>query len=235
MDELEYKKCIAELERENRILKRKLLRNEANRAILEEMLETHSNTLIARNAELEESRELIRKSEAKYRDLALRDALTRLPNRAFFWECLLHGIEQARCSKTCVALLFIDLDRFKPINDCFGHEAGDTVLSQIANRLLACVQNKGTVARIGGDEFVILLKDFLDHTNVSQIADRIINMLSKPFIISGKSCRVGVSIGISLYPYDDEDPDGLLQKADQAMYSAKRSSRNNYQFYQDIG
>jgi diguanylate cyclase (GGDEF)-like protein len=235
MDELEYKKHISELERENRILKQKLKRNEANRAMLEEMLETHSNTLNARNAELEKSRELIKKSEERYKELALRDALTRLPNRTFFFECLVQSITRAKCSNSCIALLFIDLDRFKPINDNFGHEAGDMVLGQIAERLLACVRNRATVARIGGDEFAILIEDFPGHQNVARIGDRIINMLSKPFSISGNVCQIGVSIGISVYPHDDEDPDGLLQKADLAMYSVKKSCCNNYRFYRDIG
>lgn len=230
----EYEKHITELERENRILKQKLARNVANRVMLEEILETHSNTLKARNAELEESRELIRKSESRYRDLAHRDALTRLPNRAFFLECLVQGLAHAKYSQTCVALFFIDLDQFKPINDNFGHDAGDKVLSQTAERLLACVRSKDTVARIGGDEFAILLEDFHDRVIANRIGDKIKNMISKPFFISGKSCKIGASIGISLYPHDDDNPEKLLQKADMAMYSVKKSSCNNYRFYRDI-
>ncbi|HEX9062401.1 MAG TPA: GGDEF domain-containing protein, partial [Clostridia bacterium] len=157
MDELGYEKRIAELERENRILKQKLLRSEANRAILEEMLETHYNTLKVRNAELEASREVIRESEARYKELAHRDVLTGLSNRAFFLEYLAQGISRARSSQNCVALLYMDLDRFKPINDNLGHEAGDMILSKVASRLLECVRNKDIVARIGGDEFAILL------------------------------------------------------------------------------
>ena len=234
MDEMAYEKRIAELERENRILKQKLLRSEANRAMLEEMLETHYNTLKVRNAELEASRELIRESEARYKELAHRDVLTGLSNRAFFLEYLVQGVGRAKSLQTCVALLYMDLDRFKPINDTLGHEAGDMILGKVAGRLLECVRNKDIVARIGGDEFAILLEDFQGHSNVKSLGERIISKLSEPFYISGKSYQIGVSIGISLYPYDDEDPDGLLQKADQAMYSVKKSCCNNYRFYKDI-
>lgn len=201
MDVHEYEKRIAALERENRILRQKLYRNEINRAMLEEMLETHSRALKVRNEELEVSRELIEKSEAMYRDLAHRDALTRLPNRVFFLECLVQGLARAKCSNTCIALLFLDLDQFKPVNDNLGHDAGDIVLSQTAERLLSCVRNKGTVARIGGDEFAILLEDLHDHTTAKRIGDKIISTLSKPFLVAGEACQIGTSIGISLYPF----------------------------------
>lgn len=230
----EYPKKIAELERENRILRQKLSRSEANRAMLEEMIDTHLNTLKARNAELEESRELIRKSEAKYRELAHRDSLTRLPNRAFFLECLVQSLARAKCSNTCVALFFIDLDRFKPVNDNYGHEAGDILLGKIAKRLKACVKNKGIVARIGGDEFAVLLENLDGRTETIRIGDKIIKNFSKPFLVSGHSCQIGVSIGISLFPNDDDDPERLLQKADYAMYSIKKSCCNNYRFYCDV-
>lgn len=233
MNKCEYEKRIAELERENRILKQKLYRNEINRSLLEEMLETHSNTLKVRNEELEISRELIKQSEARYRELAHRDPLTRLPNRAFFLECLVQGIERAKQSNTCVALLFIDLDQFKPINDNFGHDVGDIVLGQTAQRLQACIQSNGTVARIGGDEFAVLIEDLHNPTIAKRIGDKIITLLSKPFLIAGKSCQIGTSIGISLYPYDSDNPDGLLRKADMAMYSVKKTCCNNYRFYRD--
>ena len=178
MDVLEYNKRIAELEKENRILKKKLARNEVNRAMLEEMLETHSNTLKARMIELEESRELIRISEARYRQLAHRDELTGLPNRTFFLEFMVQGLSRAKSSRSCTAVFFIDLDRFKPINDNFGHDAGDIALTQIAGRLRACVENKGMVARIGGDEIAILLEDITVCDASRNMADKIINMMS---------------------------------------------------------
>ncbi|KNY26235.1 diguanylate cyclase domain-containing protein [Pseudobacteroides cellulosolvens] len=230
----EYKRRLAQLERENRILKQKLTRSEINRAMLEEMIETHLNTLKTRNTELEQSRELIRQSEARYRELAHRDTLTRLPNRAFFLEYLVQGLSRARCTNTCAALFFIDLDRFKPVNDNYGHEVGDMLLGQIAQRLQTCVQNNGIVARIGGDEFAILIENLNIRDNAICTANRILNMFSKPFFISGYTCQIGVSIGISLYPTDDSDPEKLLQKADYAMYNVKKTSCNNYRFYCDI-
>lgn len=229
----EHEKYITELERENRILKKKLERSEENRASIEELLETHTNALKVRNAELEESRELIKKSEERYRELAHYDNLTGLPNRAFFHEKLVESLNDAKLSKTCVALLFIDLDFFKPINDSLGHKAGDLVLCETAHRLLSCVRTNDTVSRLGGDEFAVILTDAKCST-IENITQRITEVISKPFCIEGEHCRLGISIGISLYPDDDTDHEKLLQKADFAMYTAKKRRNNRYIFYRDI-
>lgn len=234
MDLSDYLRRIAELERENCVLKQKLNRSMENRALLEEILETHSNALKARNVELEESRELLKKSEAKYRFLANHDSLTELPNRYLFNEKLNQAIYRAKEANAGIALLFIDLDNFKNINDTYGHKVGDILLSETANRLIACVKMFGMLARLGGDEFAILLEEYENFCIVKELCKKIVETLSQPFIILDHKCSIGVSIGVSFYPLDDTEPDKLLQKADAAMYIVKKSGANNYLFYRDM-
>jgi diguanylate cyclase (GGDEF)-like protein len=234
MDEAPLLKRISELERDNRILKQKVVRSELNRRELEEMLETHSNALKVRNSELEESRELLRQSEARYRELALHDTLTGLPNRTFFNANLEHILTKAKNNRKYVALLFMDLDLFKSVNDIFGHKAGDVVLIQAAKRLSACIRMNDIVARLGGDEFAILLTEIESYSDAEFVATRVISTIAQPFHYEGESCSLGVSIGISLYPVDTEDNDKLLQFADKAMYHVKKDGKNNYQFYKSM-
>ncbi len=234
MDESSLLKQISELERENRILKQKNNRSEQNRRELEEMLETHSNALKVRNTELEESRELLRQSEARYRELALHDTLTGLPNRTFFNANLGHILTRAKNNRKYVALLFMDLDLFKSVNDDLGHKAGDIVLIQAAKRLSTCIRMNDIVARLGGDEFAILLTDIENYSDAEFVANRVISSIAQPFFFESQSCSLGVSIGISLYPVDTEDNDKLLQFADKAMYSVKKDGKNNYRFYKSI-
>lgn len=234
MDISEYKGRIAELERENRILKQKLARAEDNRSMLEEALETHSNALKVRNAELEESRELIRKSEARYRNLAHHDILTGLPNRVFLYEQLEKVLTAGRLTLTGGALMYTDLDDFKPINDSFGHEAGDIVLKETARRLLSCVRKEDIVSRIGGDEFAILIPGISEGSALSLVAERIISVIQRSIVLKGRYYQIGISIGISVYPGDDDDPELLVQKADLAMYSVKKSDTSGYCFYREI-
>ncbi|MGE5494853.1 MAG: diguanylate cyclase domain-containing protein [Burkholderiales bacterium] len=234
MDISEYEMRIAELERENRILKQKLARAEDNRAILEEALETHSNALKVRNSELERSRELIRESETRYRNLAHHDILTGLKNRIFLYEQMERVLAEGRRKTAGGALIYADLDDFKPINDRFGHEAGDTVLKETAKRLLSCVRKDDIVARIGGDEFAILIPGISDHSELALIAEKIISVMKRSIVIKGRYYKTGVSIGISVYPADGDDPEKLLQKSDLAMYNVKKSRSSGYCFYSDI-
>lgn len=234
MTDSEHKRRVASLERETRILRQKLLRSQANRVMLEEILDTHSNALIMRNAELEESREMIRQSEARYRELAHQDMLTGLPNRAYFYERFYEVLRLAKRSGACVALLYLDLDRFKEINDRFGHQAGDVVLRQAAGRLLSCVRYKDIAARIGGDEFAILIIDVAQSDDIIYIINRITSEVTKPYYVENVPCEIGVSIGVSIFPDNDRDAERLLQKADVAMYSAKKDSSKNYCFYHEI-
>jgi diguanylate cyclase (GGDEF)-like protein len=234
MDLWEYEERIAALEKENRILKHKLVRSEENRVMLEEVLETHSHTLKMRNAELEESRELIRQSETKYRILAFQDTLTGLPNRIMFLERLAKAIVRSAKHHHHTVILFIDLDHFKPVNDNWGHEVGDSVLREIAGRLQACVRDKDVVARIGGDEFAILMTDLQELKYAATLAERILRMIAKPIQLRELICTVGASIGISSCPLDGHDGNSLLQNADTAMYSIKKTGRNGYRFYHEL-
>lgn len=233
MDTSEYERRIAELERENRILKQKLARAEDNRSMLEEALETHSNTLKVRNSELEESRELIRKSEARYRNLAHHDILTGLTNRIFLFEQMERVLSANKRTLTGGALMYADLDDFKPINDSFGHEAGDIVLKETANRLLSCVRKEDIVARIGGDEFAILIPGISDYSVLALIAERVIRAVQRSVVLEGRYYQTGISIGVSVYPADGNDPEKLLQNADLAMYSVKKSKSGGYCFYRE--
>jgi diguanylate cyclase (GGDEF)-like protein len=163
--------------------------------------------------------------------LAHHDALTSLPNRALFLERLDHALTRARWTKRPLAVLFLDLDRFKNINDTLGHDIGDSTLRVAAKRLTDCVREGDTVARFGGDEFTVLLEDLANSDDVPNVAQKILEALSRPFDVEGREFVVTTSIGISLYPSDGEDSLKLLRNADTAMYRAKEQGRNKYQFY----
>lgn len=234
MNATEYEARIAALEKEIRILKKKLSRSEANRVIQEELLETHSSTLKARNVELEKSRELIRQSESRYRVMAFHDTLTGLPNRVMFQERFGRAIAYAQLYHAQVAILFVDLDEFKPINDKWGHDAGDQVLRVIADRLRDCVRGNDMVARIGGDEFALLVEDLQGLQDAGYLAERILEEVTQPINVQEHTCALGASIGISCYPMDGTDVNSLLQNADTAMYDIKKCNRNGYRFYRDL-
>ncbi len=234
MNDGEYNQQLKDLEKKNRILKKKLERSIANRALLEEILETHSNALKVRNKELEESRELLQNSETRYRFLAHYDELTQLQNRTYFNEEMFRAISRVRECRTMLALIFIDLDRFKDVNDTFGHRAGDELLNQSAKRLNTVIRPTDVIARIGGDEFAIIIESFTDRNAVEIVCRRILSVMAEPFSVEGASCKIGASIGISIYPDDADDPDGLFQKADAAMYAVKKSGANNFMFYQKM-
>ena len=160
-------------------------------------------------------------SERKLWQLAHHDPLSNLPNRLLLNARLEHAMQRANRTSTRLALLFIDLDRFKNINDSLGHQVGDELLKAVSHRLQTSVHEDDTVARLGGDEFVVLLEDIPDANGVRLIANRIIERLSNPIAVRGKSLVVTASVGISLYPRDAEDPETLLKHADAAMYQAK--------------
>jgi diguanylate cyclase (GGDEF)-like protein/PAS domain S-box-containing protein len=170
-------------------------------------------------------------SQVQLQHMAHHDALTNLPNRALFLDRLKQALARARWHKRLVAVLFIDIDRFKNINDTLGHEIGDTLLQELSSRLLTCLRDGDTAARFGGDEFVVLLNDIAAATDVSAIAQNILDLLRPPFRSGDTALHVTASIGISLFPADGEDAGRLLRHADIAMYRAKDRGRNNYQFY----
>lgn len=167
-------------------------------------------------------------------DLAHFDILTGLPNRALCMDRLAQGIEMARRYKHILAILFLDLDRFKEINDTFGHNTGDLLLKETARRLTACVRKSDTVARIGGDEFVVILARMDSEKEAASISERIIAALSQPLRIGEHECSVGVSIGISIFPADADYAEDLIKNADSAMYSVKKRGKNNFCRYADL-
>lgn len=176
-------------------------------------------------------------NEKQIEQLAYFDTLTELPNRALLNDRLKQGIVQAVRHKLWLSVFFLDLDRFKILNDTLGHFAGDLLLQNVAKRLKSCVRESDTVARFGGDEFVILLTDFVDEQSAAQhsaeIAKKILDVLSQPFDLSGNQFITSTSIGVTLFPKDGSSVGELIKNADAAMYYAKASGRNNYQLFSD--
>jgi diguanylate cyclase (GGDEF)-like protein len=165
--------------------------------------------------------------------LAYHDGLTTLPNRSLFSKLLSQSINQARRYGRQLAVLFLDLDRFKHINDTLGHEAGDQLLQEVAMRLKACLRDSDTVARLGGDEFVVLLPELSEEKDVTAVAQKILSAIAKPFVLLGHDFRVTTSIGISTYPGDGLDEQTLMKDADIAMYRAKEEGKNQFHFYSE--
>jgi len=174
---------------------------------------------------------LQRENDDKLRRLASLDTLTGLPNRAVFNDRLEHAIRKASRSSTRLAVFFLDLDHFKHINDSLGHKAGDILLCDVGKRLKTCVRDDDTVARLGGDEFTIILEQIRSAQHVAKVAEKILRSISQTYTIEGTEVSVSPSVGISLYPADGRDVDILVRNADAAMYHAKSSGRNNFQFY----
>lgn len=163
--------------------------------------------------------------------MAHHDQLTGLANRVLFRSRLSHAIQSAERRKELVAVLYLDLDHFKAINDGLGHEMGDKLLCEVANRLKKSVREVDTVARLGGDEFAIVLEGVTETNSAVTIAEKIIDVLSKSIAIEENTLYVGTSIGIAFYPHCGLDVDSITKNADSAMYKAKRNGRNQYQFY----
>lgn len=171
-------------------------------------------------------------SEALVQHLAHHDALTGLPNRALLADRLNQALAQARRDMSRLAVMFVDLDRLKPVNDTLGHEVGDQLLKEAAVRLQGVVMRQtDTVARLGGDEFVIILKRINRESDVVSLAGRILQALSQPFSIAGHTISISASLGIAVYPKQGETASQLLRNADIAMYGAKRAGRNDYRFF----
>jgi len=175
-------------------------------------------------------------SEQRIHRLAYYDALTHLPNRTLFQDRLHTALQHAERQHAWVVLMFLDLDRFKPINDSLGHAAGDRMLKEMASRLLGCVAEDDTVARMGGDEFTLLLQPGASQqaalTRAIHVAEQILASLVKPFVLEGREFFVTASIGIALSPQDGHELSQLMKNADTAMYHAKERGKNNFQFYQ---
>ena len=169
--------------------------------------------------------------EEQNRHLAEHDFLTDLPNRVLLLDRLRQALAAARRQHTRVAVMFIDLDRFKAINDSFGHQAGDQVLKEVAARLMRCVRGVDTVSRHGGDEFVVILADIGGVDQAAHVAQTVRHSIVQPIKVAGQDMNLSVSIGISIYPADGADHDTLMQHADVAMYHAKQDGRNAFRFF----
>jgi diguanylate cyclase (GGDEF)-like protein/PAS domain S-box-containing protein len=172
-----------------------------------------------------------KEAEARIRYMALHDALTGLPNRILLEDRLSHALANARRNQTRVAVLMLDLDHFKHINDSLGHHVGDQLLEAVAMRLRSCLRENDTAARLGGDEFVIGLPDIADGEDAAIVARKILDVLTAPFPIEEHELFIGGSIGIGLYPGDGEDSGSLLRAADTAMYDAKENGRGVHRFF----
>ncbi|MBF0285973.1 MAG: EAL domain-containing protein [Magnetococcales bacterium] len=169
--------------------------------------------------------------EERIRHQANYDSLTGLPNRALFLDRLSHELVRTRRQKSHLALMFIDLDRFKWVNDTLGHAAGDALLREASNRLQDCVRKSDTVARLGGDEFTIILPDMSKGPQAERVTRKILDSLAEPFLLEGQEAFISGSIGITIYPDDADEQQDLLKNADSAMYRAKGDGRNTYRFY----
>jgi diguanylate cyclase (GGDEF)-like protein/hemerythrin-like metal-binding protein/PAS domain S-box-containing protein len=172
-----------------------------------------------------------REAELRLHELAYHDRLTGLPNRMLFFDRLTQTLSAAKRGRKHAAILFLDLDGFKKVNDEYGHDAGDTVLKTVASRFLAAVRASDTVARMGGDEFVILLHELEETTDAHLVAQKLLDVVAPDIVLSPTDkCRVGASIGISIYPEHGTDMDTLLMAADMAMYDSKKRGANRYAF-----
>ena len=171
------------------------------------------------------------KADERIEYLASHDGLTQLPNREMFNEMLRHAIEAAGRHQRQFALLFIDLDRFKVINDSLGHDAGDMLLVQVAGRLRGCLRSSDVVARLGGDEFVVLVEEINERGDVERVAAGVLAALAQPMQLSGHECHTTASIGIAMYPSDGSDAQELTKNADMAMYLAKEDGKNGFRFF----
>ncbi|QPK64593.1 EAL domain-containing protein [Methylomonas sp. LL1] len=175
----------------------------------------------------------LKEHEAKLRHVAHYDALTGIPNRVLLADRIKQAIAHASRDRHKIAVCYLDLDGFKPINDSMGHETGDQVLIEVARRIEHSLRGGDTVARLGGDEFVVLLRLEKDHECLASL-DRLLALISQPITLKGSSYKVGASIGVSIYPRDNGDADTLLRHADQAMYIAKQSGKNCFYIYDPL-
>jgi len=173
----------------------------------------------------------VKQAQEKLDHLAHHDPLTALPNRLLFHDRLQHALLRAARSAEKLAILFIDLDRFKNVNDTLGHHIGDELLQQVAAQLAARLREGDTLARLGGDEFIVLLENVDGQYGASQVAEKLVAMFEQPFLVAGHELFVTCSVGVSLYPDDAQDLNMLVRNADVAMYQAKARGRNGYRFY----
>lgn len=193
-----------------------------------------ANSLVIAQTELKQALDRAEESEAKYKQLAQHDMLTGVANRALFGTCLERGIVHTQRSGKQLALLMLDLDRFKVVNDTYGHPVGDALLKKVADKLMTCVRTTDTVARLGGDEFAVIATN-LNHSNgAAEVAAKIVQLLGQPITIDGRLISTATSIGIAMLDSRDKDAEQLLQEADAALYQAKQNGRGAYRFFDGV-
>ena len=197
---------------------------------LRKSIDTLEQRVEERTYELQEEVSVRRQAEEKMRHMASHDDLTKLPNRALMLDRLDVSVRRSHREERLCAVAFIDLDGFKAVNDTMGHEAGDRLLCAVAEGLLQCVRETDTVARIGGDEFVLVLPDLHTRENAEIVAERVIEILSQPIDVGSGNAAIGASIGISIFPEDSKSSEVLLKLADEAMYKVKGKGKNDFAF-----
>lgn len=175
----------------------------------------------------------IKEHEKELEHLAQHDALTALPNRFLLKDRLSQAIAEAKRYQKYLAIVYIDLDGFKAVNDTYGHSMGDELLIIVSQNIGALIRQNETIARLGGDEFLVLLSDLQTPKECEPIVQRFLNALNMPIVIHGISLHISASIGVSFYPDETEDVEKLIKKADKAMYHAKQLGKNRYVFFED--
>jgi diguanylate cyclase (GGDEF)-like protein len=173
----------------------------------------------------------LKRTEEAIKQLAYHDSLTGLPNRRLFNDRLDVAIAYAQRNRHKLAMLLLDLDQFKDVNDTLGHSVGDKLLKAVSERLINILRKSDTVARMGGDEFMLMLPEMALEEDAAKVAAKILNAFQDPFVFEGYELRITTSIGIAIYPHDGEDSDTLVKNADIAMYCAKEQGRHKYQYY----
>jgi two-component system, cell cycle response regulator len=192
---------------------------------LQEELHQRARVLAQALSEVQTLQLVAEKARERERFLAFHDPLTGLANRQLFFDRLEHALAQARRNGDLLAVLYLDLDGFKAINDSIGHAAGDQVLCEAAQRLKSCLRDSDTIARLGGDEFAVVALQLSEPSDVFPIADKLLQSLKEPIVVSDQPRQLGVSIGVSLFPLDAPDVKLLIQRSDLAMYGAKREGK----------
>lgn len=204
---------------------------EKSQEVLEDLVKERTGELLEKNLDLKEQIDKRCEVEKDLEHLAYYDVLTGLPNRTLLIERLKEAVAKAKRKKSLFSVLFVDLDRFKTINDSLGHSIGDQLIKQVAIRIKSALRESDIVARNGGDEFVIIIEDMNDVREAFIVAEKVIKCISKLFEIGGHNVHIGTSVGISIYPLDGEDALDLLKMSDTAMYCAKEIGSNNFEFY----
>ncbi|MEE8515178.1 MAG: GGDEF domain-containing protein, partial [Alphaproteobacteria bacterium] len=173
-------------------------------------------------------------AEQRVRQMAHQDALTGLPNRNLLYGRLERTMSRAKRFGRIFGVGKLDVDNIKPINDRYGHEMGDAVLKVVATRLLSSIRAIDTVARVGGEEFILVIEEANDRSDLKRVAERILAMVTRPIHVNGNNCSIGVSLGYSVYPDDGENLEGLIRNADTAMFEVKSKGSNGYRFFKHV-